>query len=224
MRKRWVWTLPALAAASAVMVVLTKVDAADHQDSPGASSDPAADITDVYAWTPAAGRLAMVMNVRPRAGIGARFADKVDYRFAIRNVTALTPGAPGSISVGAAPLDVVCTVVTTAVQKMTCVGPNGLRAEAQVDAVTNCGGADMCLFAGLRSDPAFADLVAVEQAMSGTDGGLAFTDGGANSFARLNVLSIVVELDAVKAFGAGAADGGAPTPYVTVAAETTRRP
>ncbi|HMC94667.1 MAG TPA: DUF4331 family protein, partial [Polyangia bacterium] len=54
--------------------------AADHRDGPAATADPAADITDVYAWMSAdKTKVDLVMDVYPNAPAGAMFSDQTLY-------------------------------------------------------------------------------------------------------------------------------------------------
>ena len=55
---------------------------ADHVDAPGASADPAADITDVFAWmSPDAQRVFLNMSLVRNATTASRFSDSVQYVF-----------------------------------------------------------------------------------------------------------------------------------------------
>jgi uncharacterized protein DUF4331 len=59
--------------------------AADHGDSPSAaaSNEPTADITDLYAWMSNDDKLNLVMAVNPDAGPNAHFSEAVTYVFYI---------------------------------------------------------------------------------------------------------------------------------------------
>jgi len=55
---------------------------ADHVDGPAASADPAADITDVFAWmSPDAQRVFLVMSLVRNATTASKFSDSVQYVF-----------------------------------------------------------------------------------------------------------------------------------------------
>lgn len=206
MNRKW---LTALAIAPLAVVAVAQRDgrAADHLDGPGATKDPAGDITDVYAWTPATGRVALVMNVFPLATSAAKFSDKIEYYFRIREITGTSP-----VTLGTTALDVKCTFNAGAT-KVTCAGPGGLSGSADVGMTAGAATDDIRVFAGLRSDPFFFDLDAFKKTVK--DSKPAFTMPGKNFFDKANVLSIVVELNVQKAFGKAA-------PIVTVAAETMR--
>ena len=61
----------------------------DHVDGPRSIGDPAADITDLFAFTspenPA--RTVLAMDVFPSAGEDAIFSNVIDYSIAVRRVT-----------------------------------------------------------------------------------------------------------------------------------------
>src|SRR5205085_2109979 len=121
MKRKW---LTALAIAPLAVIAVAQRDgrAADHLDGPGATKDPAADITDLYAFTSpeTAGHLVLVMNVFPLATSSAKFSDKVEYTFRVREITGTSP-----VTLGSTALDVKCTT-DAGVTKMTCAAPGGL--------------------------------------------------------------------------------------------------
>jgi hypothetical protein len=209
MNRKW---LSALAIAPLALIVVAQRDgrAADHLDGPGATKDPAADITDVYAFTSpeTAGHVVLVMNVFPLATSAAKFSDKVEYNFRIREITGTSP-----VTLGATALDVKCTT-DAAMAKMTCAAPGGLSKTVDIGMTTGATTDDIRVFAGLRSDPFFFDLDAFKATVK--DKTPKFTMPGKNFFDKANVLSIVVELNVAKAFGKAA-------PILTVAAETMRK-
>ena len=72
----------------------------DHFSGPRALADPAADITDVYAF-PApdnSDHLVVIMDVFGKAGPSAVFSDAVIYRFRIRPVEIAASGAEASFA------------------------------------------------------------------------------------------------------------------------------
>jgi hypothetical protein len=200
MRKR-VRTILCAAAVGSALAALSSVRASDHLDGPRATADPAADITDVFAFTSPENpsNVVLAMAVTPYATASSRFSSQVNYTFRVRLVT-----APQPLTLGDTALDVTCNVDDGTPQQVTCTGPRGLRARANVGDVTGGTGAGMRVFAGLRSDPAFFDRQGALAAVS--TGRADFT--GRNAFAGANVLAIVVELDARGAF-LPPPDGGA---------------
>src|SRR5262245_33565352 len=117
MKNRWLATLVVLT----LGVLFQTTHAADHADGPRASADPAADITDVFAWTsPDATTLNLVMDVVRNATTASRFSDGVQYVFH-------TTGLP---SFGARPVrEVDITCVFSKEQKIRC----GVRGEGEED-------------------------------------------------------------------------------------------
>src|SRR4029079_527272 len=89
---RWV----AAAAVVAFLGWAPPTRAADHVDGPQASADPAADITDVFAWmTPDANRVILVMDLTRNAHRLSGFSDNRQYVFHTTSSSAFgaTPSA-----------------------------------------------------------------------------------------------------------------------------------
>jgi hypothetical protein len=202
----------ALAIAPLAVVAVAQRDgrAADHLDGPGAMKDPASDIADLYAFTspenPA--NLTLVLTWFPLATSAAKFSDNIEFDFKIREITGTSP-----VTLSSTPWDVKCTASGSGT-KVTCTAPGGLTKTVDVNAAaTGAKTDDIRVFAGLRSDPFFFDLDAFKKTVA--DKAPAFTMPGKNFFDKANVLSIVVEVNTMKAFGKAA-------PILTVAAETMR--
>src|SRR5215813_14177434 len=85
-----------IALAIVMMLCLSQSSrSADHVDGPRASADPAADITDVFAWmSPDAQRVFLVMDLVRNATTASRFSDSVQYVFHITSRPSF--GAPPS--------------------------------------------------------------------------------------------------------------------------------
>lgn len=59
--------------------------ASDHSDSPAGGSDPAGDITDLFAFkNPAGDKLVLVLDTVTSAPKTARFSDQLTYSFRVR--------------------------------------------------------------------------------------------------------------------------------------------
>lgn len=214
MARTWKMALAIPFAGAAVAAILASgARAADHIDGPAATQDPASDLTDVYAFMspdPATPKhLVLIMNVVPFAAATSKFSDKVDYLFHVKPITNAATLATG------ADANVKCNFTGASVS---CTGPNGLTATGTVGTVGGAATDDMRVFAGERSDPFYFDLQAFKDSVAA--GTPKFTSPGHNKFDGANVMSIVVEIDAVKAFGGD--DAGAPNAILAVAAETTR--
>jgi hypothetical protein len=211
-----------IAVAGAALAVRASL-ASDHLDGPRATADPQADVTDVFAFTSPENprHVVLAMAVAPFASASATFSDQVEYVFRVQTFEASHPP-----TLSGTDADVTCTFEggDGAPQTVTCVAPNGLTQTSTVGDVTGGGDANspMRVFAGFRSDPAFFDRQGAAATLA--SGRASFT--GTNAYAGANVLALVVELDAARAFTpaeAGAmADGGA-LPMIAVAAETNRR-
>jgi Domain of unknown function (DUF4331) len=194
----------------------------DHFSGPRALADPAADITDVYAF-PSPGRpghLVLVMNVFPLIAPTALFSDALSYRFRVRPISSVTAGPAFEVGEQEYAFDVTFAVPVqgngggTMAQWGTCTTPGGQQVSFLVgDESAQAPG--VRVFAGPRLDPFFIDFarhiatVAQEK--------LAFKPAeGVNALEGQNVLSIVVEFDtAVFCPGAG--------PLLAAVAETVTR-
>src|SRR5437868_2218900 len=101
MKQKYLFGLTGLSVIVAVVVALVglfNVQAADHKDSPLAAEDPAADLTDIYAFRSPAhnDNLVAVMNVNPLSLPGSlsyAFAPDVLYQLHVNNTSGLTDNA-----------------------------------------------------------------------------------------------------------------------------------
>jgi hypothetical protein len=206
-------------ATAGVLAVFSIGRASDHLDGPCATADPAADITDVFAFTSPEdpSKVVLAMTLTPYATEASTFSAAIDYAFRVRRVAALQP-----LTLDPTALDVTCTYDTGdgSPPAIACAGPGGASARAVIGDTTAAAG-PMRVFAGLRSDPAFFD----RQGALATIASQKASFTGRNAFAGANVLAIVVEMDSV--LFAPASDAGLPVeagaPILTVAAETVRR-
>jgi len=171
------------------------VRAADHGDSPQVREDTRADINDVYLFaspeTPA--NTVMIMTVCPLAGITGpkTFAVGTKYEIAV-DVN------------GDAVEDQVYSLVfkkpdAAGHQTFTLSGPKfgtkKVKIQATTEDATATFGIGGKVYAGLRDDPFFFDLIGFKK-------GLAFSaTTGRNFFKDLNTLSIVIEVPTTS-FGA----------------------
>ncbi len=187
------FTKPLLGAAlMAVSLIPGAARGADHADSPLAGGDPAADISDFYAWHTEGDRLVLVANF---AGLAA-------------------PGAPGTYDAdvlygfridrdddGVSDHDIWVRFGQNGAGEWG-VQVAGLPGEEPVvgpvnEELSSPGGAQV--FAGPREDSFFFDLDGFQATLQSGD--LSF-DGTNDTFAGTNVTSIVIEADL-----AGIADG-----------------
>jgi len=174
------------------------LQASDHSD---AANDPIANISDLYAFMNppcktggGAGcfaepeELILAMTVNPGATRATQFSDDVDYHFYFENDVGVSRQIDCSFTID---------------QMVTCAGLNGLSVQAPVGEIGVNG--DLRVFAGLRDDPFFVDLEALENFTS--VGILAFSEPGVDSRAGTNVLAIVLGIkNSAFPAGSGAKD------------------
>lgn len=202
---RAVKTLAILAfTGAALMAGRSLLIGADHTDGPLATGDQAADIADVYSFRNGdALVLAMtISNVQaaPEIQLGQSILDpEVLYQFRIDDdgdavedlvIQAIVTGPPDDQT-----LHIVGPVAPTR------TGATGrLITDALVTSVDVSTGADanvgtgngLTVFAGVRDDPFFFDLVQFQAILAGE--ATSFADPGTDTFAGLNVYAIVVEV------------------------------
>jgi hypothetical protein len=182
----------------------------DHFSGPRALADPAADITDVYAFPSPErpGHLVMVMNVFPLTAATALFSDALSYRFRVRPVRSVT--AAPAFEVGEEEYAFTLTFAApaqgngsgTLAQVGTCTAPGGQQVSFRVGDENPAEAHDLRVFAGPRLDPFFIDFPSHITTLAQEK--LAFRPAeGVNTLEGQNVLSIVVEVDAAAVFGPG---------------------
>ena len=183
-----------------------------HISGPRAMAEPAADITDLYAFPSPEhpGRVVLVLNTLPFAPPSAAFSDGLIYRFRLRPLTANTQqdGAPFAAGGEEIVLDCVFSApgsghgADAPEQEGTCATPAGETVSIRVN--DECGGQahGVRVFAGPRWDPFIMDAPAALNTIA--TGRLAFTDPGAIYLDGKNVLSVVVEVDCARLPGGAA--------------------
>jgi hypothetical protein len=182
-----------LGAAAMLLLANDGVHAADHREAPGTMADPAADLADHYMWHTDDGKLVAVMTFAGFAEGGAAATYDLDvlYGFHIDNNADHV-----------ADIDIWCRFgVNGAMDEygVQCLNIPGAAGPVEGPVETNIdpnGDGSVLVYAGSREDPFFFDLDGyLETLMSGT---LSF-DPANDTFAGLNVTSIVVEMDAAAA-------------------------
>jgi len=186
--------------------------AADHEDSPLVQGDQAADIADVYSFRSPTNpnKLVLVMTLSdvlpaPEIRLGRSiFSQDVLYQFKIDNdgdavedlvIQAFALGnRRNQVMSFRGPLPPV--VIGT--QARICFGPaTNVRVSTGSRAIVKSK-RGMKVFAGVRDDPFFFDfgafLAVVADITSGNGANASFDNPGTDSFAGLNVYSIVVEV------------------------------
>jgi hypothetical protein len=183
--------------------------AADHRDAPIVQVDAAADINDVYAFVnpknPQNVVLAMTVNPFTAPGVEAWFSPNVLYQFKIDNVgdyvehlviqatfTKAGRGQMVAVTGPVAPTRPYTGLVNlryNPARVPSVAGP----ADGSILAGTNPNGVAQ-VFAGLRDDPFFFDLVYVERFLGILPGGPVSRAPGIDFFAGMNVSALVVEV------------------------------
>jgi hypothetical protein len=194
----------------------------DHFSGPRALSDPAADISDVFAFPAPENpqHLVLVMDVFGKAGPSALFSDAVIYRFRVRPVSIASTGQAASYAVGADELAFDCVFelptaqqgATRPVQQGHCLAPNGETIPFRVNDESGGSGNGVRVFAGQRSEPFFLDVRMIEKTVATRQ--IAFKKVGSDTLFGTNVLSIVLELEWAKLLKGG--------PMFAVVCETLR--
>jgi len=210
---RWVAVL-----AAAVLAVSGQLaSAADHIDGPQAAADPAADITDAFAWmTPDASKVILVMDLTRNADVGSKFSDSVQYVF--HTTSSASYGAAKSEDV-----PVICQFDPQ--QRVECWAGNDAFVTgdaSSLSGITSSNG-KLRVFTGLRNDPFFFNLAGFRETariVTGAASSLTFDAAGCpavdsatstalvtqlqsapgggtapDSFANFNVIAIVLEVD-----------------------------
>src|SRR5262245_33299849 len=166
----------------------------DHVDGPRSIGEPAADVTDLFAFTspenPA--RTVLAMCVFPSAGEDAIFSNVIDYSIAVRSVIVADIGDAARFQPGDDEIRfsfrfevLKRDAAGKAIQRGVCKLPGGRELSLTVnheEGVSTPEG-DIRVFAGLRSDPFYLAWIASELKKV------------PNLLQHDNVLCIVVEID-----------------------------
>jgi len=175
----------------------------DHFSGPRALTDPAADISDVFAF-PApddAQQLVVVMDVFGKSGPSAVFSDAVIYRFRIKPVDIAATGPEASFAPSESEIVFDCVFdvprdtggAVRPVQHGRCLTPDGRTVSFRAD--DENGGVDdgVQVFAGQRSEPFFLDVRMIEK--TAVTGKLSFKPKGSDTLYGTNILAIVIKFD-----------------------------
>jgi hypothetical protein len=176
--------------------------AADHRDGPAATADPAADITDVYAWMSTdKTKVDLVMDVYPNAPAGAMFSDQTLYVFHLNSA--------GTFGGTATETKIICGFDTA--QKITCWVGSGemVTGDASATAGITSASAKTKVFAGLRDDPFFFNLTgfkATAAAVASAASSLTFDASGCPALDTATATALVAQLSHGAAGAAAASD------------------
>src|SRR6185503_2475826 len=166
----------------------------DHVDGPRSIGEPAADVSDLFAFTSPENpdRTVLAMCVFPSAGEDAVFSNAIDYSIAVRRVVVAGVGAAAKFRPGDGEIRFSFRFeilrrgeAGQPIQRGVCTLPDGRKLSLTVNDETGAStpDGDVRVFAGLRSDPFY----------------LAWDVGKLKKLPNLlehdNVLSIVIECD-----------------------------
>ena len=175
----------------------------DHFSGPRALTDPAADISDVFAFPAPENpqQLVVVMDVFGKAGPTAVFSDAVIYRFRIRPVDLAGTGAEAAFAPSKDEFIFDFTFDVPSgrsgsgrpVQQGRCLTPSGSTISFHVDDENGGGDDGVRVFAGQRSEPFFLDVRMIEKTVA--TGKLSFKPKGSDTLYGTNILAIVIKLE-----------------------------
>lgn len=171
-------------------------NAADHRDSPSVENDPAADITDVYAFRSPANSdnlvVALDVNGLTPPADPQNFATDVTYSVHVDGDGDLVADATVDVTFSGSPLMFSISGLGGAPLTGEVTAPDSCMSPL----VTEAGG--IKAFAGPRDDPFFFDLVGFKNFVAGpfvpADGLRPAGETPVDMFAGTNVSSIVLEL------------------------------
>lgn len=183
----------------------------DHFSGPRSLTDPAADITDVFAFPSpdSPEHLVFAMDVFGKAGPSALFSDAVIYRFRVRSaaIDATGPGASFTIGADEMIFDFVFDVPSSPeggsqpVQNGRCTTPSGETISFRVNHENGGRSDGVHVFAGQRSEPFFLDVKMVLKTVETRQ--LAFKKVGSDTLYGTNVLAIVLKFEWAKLLKGG---------------------
>jgi hypothetical protein len=175
----------------------------DHFSGPRALADPAADISDVFAFPSPENpqHLVIVMDVFGKAGPSAVFSDAVIYRVRIRPVDIAATGPEAAFAPGKSEFTFDCTFEVPSgstdsgrpLQHGRCLTPDGRAISLRVDDEHGSADDGVQVFAGQRSEPFFLDVRMIEKTVA--TGKLSFKPKGSDTLYGTNILAIVIKLE-----------------------------
>lgn len=171
----------------------------DHIDGPRQIGDPAADLTDLFAFTSPENpsHTVLAANVFPSAGVSAMFSNAVNHAIAVRRVTVAGTGNDAKFNASEKEIRFSCRFDLLQregdkpAQRGTLTCPDGQKLGFVVNDEKGASTADGIyrVFAGLRSDPFLLAWVGMKKVP--------------NLLLHDNVLAIVVEFDTQRVLNLG---------------------
>ena len=207
--------LVALAAIAAFALLASQpLEGADHTDAPGSTSDPAADITDVYAFRSPENpdNLVVVVNVNPLTApaqnTSTNFDSGVAYNIHVDNSGDLVADATATFTFSASGGTFTVNGLGDPISGSVTQPSGGTMASTPI--IAEAGG--IRAFAGQRDDPFFMDFVGFVNFVSGpfvpASGLRPAGETPSDTFAGTNVSSIVLELPIVALTGGADSSSG----------------
>ena len=195
--------LNTLVAASTVLGLASPALASDHIDGPITTKNRVSDLTDFFAFpTPnKPGFISLVLNTYPLVAKSNHFTDKATFVFMVRKAALIQATSQITTS---DEVVINCHVETpNDIEKhvITCKSTNGLAASSIYNYMNpQAAGDNFRLYAGMRSDPFFFNK---DFAQDAAGKGKINKPDKSNIMADMNVLSIVIEVEAAKLFPNG---------------------
>lgn len=170
--------------------------ASDHIDGPVTKNHGVADISDLYVFTSPENinNIVFVLNVYPMVSAHGHFSEKVNYEFIIKSASLHR----NQININQKDESKINCSFKTPHHKnysVSCQTNLGLSAHAKIASKKSSGG--FRLFAAMRSDPFYLNKKWVQ---SSINHGKLIQPNSTNVMAKLNVLSIVIEISKDKLF------------------------
>jgi len=187
---------------SLILCISLTIDASDHVDGPITINNPVADISDLFVFPSPQqpGNLVLILNSYPFVPRTGHFSDRLVYSLVVRPVSVAGKGLKSGFQVGITDYRFDCTFDTpheNDKHSVNCVVPGDRTIKGEVNQIINDNISGIRLFTGRRSDSFlfnsswFNDVV-FNRMIPPAD--------ASNDIARLNVLSIILEIDLTRVF------------------------
>jgi len=189
-----------------VVIYWTAAQASDHIDGPITINDPVADLTDLFAFPSPnqPGHLVLILDVYPYVSGSNHFSDRVTYSILVKRAEKAGSGLSTAFETGEETFRFDCTFEVPhergADHWATCTTPNGPPIRTQVDDENGAVSAGVRVFAGRRADPF---LFSAKWFRSVVFDGVIPPPEASNNFTRLNILSLIFEVEIEQVFGGG---------------------
>ncbi len=173
----------------------------DHIDGPVTTKHRVADLSDFYAFpTPnKPGSLTLILNTYPVVPKKGHFTDKATYVFLVRKAS--VAGTKEAAKFNTSEEVVINCRFTTPYRhedhKVECKSTNGLQAANKYESVAQVPGGDFKIYSGMRSDSFFFNAGFANAIVNK---GVINPPKDDNTMSRINVLTIVLEIDLKKLY------------------------